>query len=80
MCRCMSKTNQVDVYMNRPSDHDSIFEFLTNSLKEDDFFSISTSILTGLDLNSNILTFLLIYRPARDEPLYYETYHNTNRR
>ena len=84
MCRCMSKTNQVDVYennlglvhvklnkknyfyennergniltlycacslfckniffiqfyMNRPSDQDSIFEFLTNSLKEDDFF------------------------------------------
>ena len=63
--------------MNRPSDHDSIFEFLT---KEDDFFSISTSILTGLDLDSKILTFLLIYRPARDEPLYYETYHNTNRR
>ena len=65
--------------MNRPLDHDWIFE-LTNFLKEDDFFSISTSILTGLDLDSNILTFLLIYRPARDEPLYYETYHNTNRR
>ena len=67
--------------MNRLLDHDSIFE-LTNFLKEDDFFQFrfDFDIDWTLEVDSNILTFLLIYRPARDEPLYYETYHNTNRR
>ena len=49
----------IHFYMNRPLDHDSIFE-LTNFLKEDDFFQFRLRYFDStLDFDSNITNFFV---------------------